>query len=135
MGVISELLWLLVKPSYLLLCCLALGLLLHRWVWGWRLLLGAAAAIVVCGFFPVGGLLILPLERRFGSPAGLDRADGIIVLAGAELPRASRLHGHPQFNLYTDRLTTFLLLANRFGWFMRAAASMPAVVNPTRRAS
>jgi uncharacterized SAM-binding protein YcdF (DUF218 family) len=71
-------------------------------------------ALLVFGVLPLGGLAISPLERRFESPTNLDRVDGIIVLAGAELPGLSAYYGHPQFDRYTDRLTTFLILAQRF---------------------
>jgi uncharacterized SAM-binding protein YcdF (DUF218 family) len=77
------------------------------------MLLASTAALVLAAFSPFASWIIEPLEDRFPQPV-LERADGIIVLAGAELPVASQLHGHPQFNVFTDRLTTFLLLANRW---------------------
>jgi uncharacterized SAM-binding protein YcdF (DUF218 family) len=111
---VTNLIWSLIKPTHLLLYGFALGLLFWRRDFGRRLLLASSVAFVICAALPIGPLLLAPLEQRFPVPQSLDRVDGIIVLAGAELPGLSARFGHPQFNLYTDRLTTFLLLANSF---------------------
>ena len=107
-------LWLLFKPTHLMLYGLILGWMLWRWRGRSTLLSASVLALVVCAVLPVAAALMMPLERRFPRPAELTAMDGIIVLAGAERAKLSEVFGEPQFELYTDRLTTFLLLARRF---------------------
>lgn len=106
--------WFVLEPSSLIAAGIILGAFLSSARIGRRLLWWSAMALFAFGVLPLGGLLLAPLEQRFPAPK-LDRAvNGIIVLAGAELPALSAYHGQPQFDGYTDRLTTFLMLANRF---------------------
>jgi uncharacterized SAM-binding protein YcdF (DUF218 family) len=110
----TNLIWLLLKPSNLLVYTAVLGLVLSRRALGRRLLAGAALLLVVLGLLPTAWLLMAQLERRFPVPADPGRVDGIIVLAGAEAARLSALYGRPLVNEDASRLTTFLLLARRF---------------------
>jgi uncharacterized SAM-binding protein YcdF (DUF218 family) len=107
-------LWFMLQPSALIASGIILGAFFVRTRYGSKLLWLSAMALFVFGFLPVGGLVIRPLEQRFESPSTLERVDGVVVLAGAELPELSALSGHSQFDRYTDRLTTFLVLAHRF---------------------
>ena len=106
--------WFAVQPSSLIAAGIICGAFFSSFRLGRRLLWISAIALFVFGLLPVGGLLIAPLERRFSAPTALEHVDGIIVLAGAERTDLSRAHGQPQFDRYTDRLTTFLMLAHRF---------------------
>jgi uncharacterized SAM-binding protein YcdF (DUF218 family) len=107
--------WFLVEPSSLIVAGIILGAFLARLPFGRKLLWWSAMALFALGVLPFGGLLLAPLEQRFAVPTTLEQVDGIIVLAGAERPDLSAVYGEPQFDRYTDRLTTFLMLANRFG--------------------
>jgi uncharacterized SAM-binding protein YcdF (DUF218 family) len=50
---------------------------------GRKLLAVCVACFVICGFLPVGSLLILPLETRFPAwAASGDAPDGIVILGG-----------------------------------------------------
>lgn len=106
--------WSLVQPSHLILYAAVLGVVF------WPLRLGAwcrvasAAMLIAFGLLPTAWILMRPLEQRFGFPADLERVDGIIVLAGAERAAVSALYGQPQLNGHASRLTTFMMLAERF---------------------
>ena len=106
--------WFAVQPSSLIAAGIIAGAFLAHYRLGRRLLWCSAIALFVFGVVPLGGLLIAPLEQRFAVPATLERVDGVVVLAGAERPDLSAAHGQPQFDRYTDRLTTFMMLAHRF---------------------
>jgi uncharacterized SAM-binding protein YcdF (DUF218 family) len=106
--------WFAIQPSSLIAAGIICGAFLARFRLGRRMLWVSAMGLFVFGLLPVGGLLIAPLEDRFAVPTSLEQVDGIIVLAGAERTDLSAAHGQPQFDRYTDRLTTFLMLANRF---------------------
>lgn len=106
--------WFAIQPSSLLAAGIIGGAFLVRFKLGRKLLWLSAMGLFVFGALPIGGLLIAPLEERFTAAATFERVDGIIVLAGAERTDLSAAHGQPQFDRYTDRLTTFLILANRF---------------------
>ena len=59
-------------------------LLLTRWaVLGRRLMVVSVLLLALCGFSPIGRLLILPLEERFPPwDASHGAPDGIVVLGG-----------------------------------------------------
>jgi len=71
--------------------------------------------LALCGFSPVGKLLILPLEQRFppwdparGAP------DGIVVLGGEIEPDLSAAHGRPVLDHSGDRLVAAAELARQY---------------------
>jgi uncharacterized SAM-binding protein YcdF (DUF218 family) len=106
--------WLLVKPSHVLLYVAVLGVVLWPTRLGRRCRALAAVLLVSLGILPTAAYITRPLEARFGLPATLERVDGIVVLAGAELGTLSAAYAEPQLSEHGDRLTSFLLLANRF---------------------
>lgn len=67
--------------------------------------------LVAITVFPLGELLLKPLEREFLPPAAHERIDGIVVLGGVEDPRASAYWRQPQFNQAGERLTGAAALA------------------------
>ena len=110
----TQALWLLFKPTHLLLYGLIAGWILWRWRGSSGLLSVSVLALAGCAILPVAGLLTVPLEQRFPRPDNLGDVDGIVVLAGSERAELSQAVGEPQFDRYTDRITTFLLLARRY---------------------
>lgn len=79
--------------------------------WSLGLLFTGTLALTV---FPLGDLLLEPLEAQFPARPPLSRVDGIIVLGGAETTGAYRLWGGPQLNEAGERLIEGAMLAQRF---------------------
>jgi uncharacterized SAM-binding protein YcdF (DUF218 family) len=113
---VTYLLWEFVKPSHVLLALAVLGGVFSSRKWGRRALAAGVALLAACAVLPIAPLVARPLEERFAAPAleRIARVDGIVVLAGAEHAVASAYRGEPQLNEHGDRLTTFLMLAQRF---------------------
>src|SRR5579872_1986782 len=91
-------------------------LLLTRWaVLGRRLLVFSALLLALCGFSPIGRLLILPLEERFPPwDASHGAPDGIVVLGGAIDPDLSVAVGRTALGSSGDRIVATAELARRY---------------------
>jgi uncharacterized SAM-binding protein YcdF (DUF218 family) len=91
-------------------------LLATRWArLGRRLLVASVVLLAICGFSPLGNLLLYPLEHRFppwdearGAP------DGIIILGGSIEPELSAAHGRAAVMYAADRLISVAILARRY---------------------
>jgi uncharacterized SAM-binding protein YcdF (DUF218 family) len=91
-------------------------LLATRWArLGRRLLVASVVLLAICGFSPLGNLLLYPLEQRFppwdetrGAP------DGIIILGGSIEPELSAAHGRAAVMYAADRLISAVALARRY---------------------
>lgn len=86
---------------------------------GRRRLMGWSLGVLFTGtvaltLFPLGDLLLEPLEARFPARPALTMVDGIIVLGGAEQTGGYRLWGGPQLNEAGERLIEGAMLAHRF---------------------
>lgn len=105
-------------PSNLLIGVGFLGLilLLTRFVsLGRKLVVASVLSLAICGFSPIGNLLLYPLELRF--PPWDDKRgapDGIIVLGGAIEPDMSAAHGTAVFGPSIDRIIAAAGLAHRY---------------------
>ena len=82
---------------------------------GRKLLIAAVVLLAVCGFSPLGDLLLHPLESRFppwdparGAP------DGIVVLGGAIDADLSADHGTLVFTRAADRVVEAAALARQY---------------------
>jgi uncharacterized SAM-binding protein YcdF (DUF218 family) len=116
--VLSKTLGYFLVPSNLIMASGALGLGLifskRRRAGGW-LLAGCVSALLLCGFLPIGVLMLLPLETRFsrwdahtGDPAG------IIVLGGGVDPEMTTARGTPAINSSGVRIVVAAELAHRY---------------------
>lgn len=76
--------------------------------WSGRAMLAALLAI---GIFPIGEVLLRPLEAEFPPRAAPTHINGIVVLGGVEDPRATAAWGEPQLNGAAERLTAAAALA------------------------
>jgi uncharacterized SAM-binding protein YcdF (DUF218 family) len=86
-----------------------------KWHVGRWIVTASIGVLALLVFVPVGTLLLMPLEQRFGRPSELpETVDGIIVLGGAQQPRLSKVYGVSALNGRAERLTTFLALARRY---------------------
>jgi len=116
--VLSKTLGVFLVPSNLIMAFGALGLGLFfskRRRVGGRLLACCVAALLICGFSPIGALLLLPLETRF-SPWSPDTRDpaGIIVLGGGLDPELTAARGTPALGSSGARVLVAAELAYRY---------------------
>lgn len=76
---------------------------------------GAAfAATLALTLFPLGDLLLAPLERQYPARPALTSVDGIIVLGGAERTGVWRRWGGVQTDEGGERFTEAVMLSRRF---------------------
>lgn len=94
-------------------------LLLGAWagwrgrVWRARILSGLGIALLLTlTVFPLGELLLRPIEARFAVAPALDRVDGIIVLGGGERAGRALIWGLPQTNEAGERFIEGAALAH-----------------------
>ena len=115
--VLSKLGWIVLRPETLLT-------LLFLWalvsVWrnrpraAGRTLTLAVGLTLLIGVFPLGTLIVSPLERSYPADPPLEQPVGIIVLGGAEDPGPD-FAGYPaEVNEAGDRLIAAIELARRF---------------------
>ena len=116
--IISKVLWIIFSPNSFLLLLLLVGvcqLYLGREKIGKKLVAIVVGVLLFIGIFPVGNLIIIPLENRFPIPEPLpEKIDGLIVLGGSENPVLTKIRGQVSLLDSVERLTTFLSLARRF---------------------
>jgi len=107
----------LLPSNFLILIGLAGAILLatRRARLGRKLLIASVVLIAVCGFSPLGNLLLYPLEARFpqwdparGAP------DGIVVLGGAIDADLSVSHGRAVYSRAADRVVEAAALARQY---------------------
>lgn len=79
---------------------------LARWSGGATL-----AALLLIGIFPIGEILLRPLEAEFPPRATPAHIDGIVALGGVEDQRATAAWREPQLNAAAERLTAAAALA------------------------
>jgi uncharacterized SAM-binding protein YcdF (DUF218 family) len=108
----------LVTPSNVIatICLIGLVLSLTRWKKaGARIGAVGILLLLVCGFSPLGNVLLLTLSERFPAWVEGGRApDGIIVLGGAINPDLTAVRGAAEINSSAERMTTAAVLARRF---------------------
>ena len=69
------------------------------------------AALLLIGIFPIGEVVLRPLEAEFPPRAAPEQIDGVVVLGGVEDQRATAVWGEPQLNEAAERLTAAAALA------------------------
>lgn len=79
---------------------------LARWCGGATL-----SAFLAVGVFPIGEVLLRPMETEFPPRPAPAQIDGIVVLGGVEDQRATAAWGDPQLNAAAERLTAAAALA------------------------
>jgi uncharacterized SAM-binding protein YcdF (DUF218 family) len=91
-------------------------LLMTRWAkFGRRLLVASVLLLALCGFTPLGSLLMYPLESRFPPwDASRGAPDGIVVLGGGIDPDPTAAHGEAAFSSSAGRVISAAQLAHRF---------------------
>jgi uncharacterized SAM-binding protein YcdF (DUF218 family) len=82
---------------------------------GRKLLIASVALLAICGFSPLGYLLLYPLESRFPPwDAARGAPDGIIVLGGSIDAELSAAHGAAVVGGGADRIIATAALAHRY---------------------
>src|SRR5579862_6316322 len=82
---------------------------------GRRLLVVSVVLVALCGFSPIGRLLILPLEQQFPPwDASRGAPDGIVVLGGSIDPDLSAARGRTVMPSSADRIVAAAELARRY---------------------
>jgi uncharacterized SAM-binding protein YcdF (DUF218 family) len=95
---------------------IGLVLLLTRFAsLGRKLTAASILLLAICGFSPLGNLLLYPLESRFPPwDAARGAPDGIVVLGGSIDPELSAAHHVTVFRGSVDRLISAAELAHRY---------------------
>jgi len=118
MALLSQLVDFFLDPANVLAVLVVAAALLSlgaRWASRSRRLLRAAALLaVLLWILPLDVWLLRPLEQRFPSTAPPSTVDGIVMLGGAQRPRATEAYGRPALNDQAERMTTFAALARRY---------------------
>jgi uncharacterized SAM-binding protein YcdF (DUF218 family) len=114
--VLSKTLGVLLLPTNFLIGMGLLGaILLRTRLPGRKLLVASVVLLAICGFSPLGNLLLYPLESRFPPwDAAAGAPDGIIVLGGPIDPELSLAHDTAVFRGSVDRLIAAAELAHRY---------------------
>jgi uncharacterized SAM-binding protein YcdF (DUF218 family) len=115
---LSKTLGVMLLPTNLMILVGIAGLLLQLTRFarlGRKLLVAGIALLAICGFSPLGNLMLYPLEARFppwddtkGAP------DGIVVLGGSIEPDLSAARGTVVFTGSVDRIIAAAALAHRY---------------------
>lgn len=118
--ILSKLIWSFARPDHLVLLLLTLAVLGLAWNSPRRKsrngALGLLGGIWLVALFPVGAMLIFPLEQRFAVPTPLEQSAlaGIIVLGGAEKLSVMQLRQRAEFTAAAERVMAVPELAQRF---------------------
>ena len=82
---------------------------------GRKLVIASVVLLAICGFSPLGNLLLYPLEQRFPPwDAARGAPDGIVVLGGSIDPDLSAAHGTAVVRSAADRIIAAAALAHRY---------------------
>jgi uncharacterized SAM-binding protein YcdF (DUF218 family) len=116
--VLSKTLGLMLLPTNFLIGVGLLGaiLLATRFAsFGRKLMVASVVLLAICGFSPLGKLLLYPLESRFPPwDAARGAPDGIVVLGGSIDADLSAAHGAAIVRTAADRIIAAAALAHRY---------------------
>jgi uncharacterized SAM-binding protein YcdF (DUF218 family) len=116
--VLSKTLGVMLLPTngLLLLGLVGVLLLVTRYaLLGRKLLIASVLLLALCGFSPLGNLLLYPLENRFPPRDATQGApDGIVVLGGPIDADLSVAHGTPVIRSEPDRIVAAAELARKY---------------------
>ena len=115
---LSKTLGIMLLPSNFLIGIGLVGvvLLVTRWAsLARKLLIASVLLLAICGFSPLGNLLLYPLESRFPPwDAARGSPDGIVVLGGSIDADVSAAHGTAVVGGGADRIIAAAALAHRY---------------------
>jgi len=115
---LSKLIWTVIRPDSLLVIFAVTGIIF--WFSGaekkakWTLSC-VVLAIITITIFPLGTVLLVPLEHRFPTnPTLPKRVDGVIMLGGAEKNHLTQLWQQPEMNDAAERYIGFARLVRAY---------------------
>jgi len=113
---LSKVFWALASPDHFLLLLILIGLLL---IWagkriGLWLSLVSVTLLLIVAVFPVGNVLLTPLEQRIPKMELPEQVAGIIILGGAEEATLWAMHQQPHVNSAAERVMVLPMLARRY---------------------
>lgn len=111
---LSKIFWILAQPDHFLLLLLLLGLLQIRRRVGKLLVTLVLVSFISVAMFPMGNLLLQPLESQFPQPQLPTQINGVIVLGGGEDAELTALHGQASFGDGAERLMVVPELLHRY---------------------
>ncbi len=112
---VSKLFWAVAQPLTFIALCFLTGLAFYKKQCGRRLVVISAILFVLCGFLPVGPVLIRYLEAQAPMPQSLPaHIDGIIVLGGAVNAESSAARNQPQLNEWSERIFEMMRLSRTY---------------------
>lgn len=111
---LSKIFWVLAQPGHFLLLLLLLGLLMIRRRVGKLLITLVLVSFFSVALYPMGNLLLRPLESQFPQPQLPDKISGVIVLGGGEDAELTVLHGQASFGDGAERLMVVPELLHRY---------------------
>lgn len=115
---LSKILWFFTNPFhfFILLVFCGLALLYLKWMRCAKVLLTfATLCMLVITIYPVGDILMSPLEQRFSRPQPLpEKIDGIIILGGSVKQELSAVWNTLESNSGSERITKAVALANQY---------------------
>lgn len=115
---VSKIFWFFAVPSNFLVLVILAGAVLRATRWprtGQRMVLGAAAALLVFGLTPVPLWMLMPLETRFppykddGTPV-----DGVVILGGSFETEPTNHYGQMALNDAGERILAIATVARRY---------------------
>lgn len=110
----SKVFWFIAAPDHLLLLMLLLGCLCWRSALG-KLLAGTSTLLfLILMLYPLGNLLIAPLEQRYPQAPLPEQLAGIIVLGGGEKAEETLLHNSPSFGEAAERVMVIPQLLQKY---------------------
>ena len=115
--VAAKLVWALLRPAtwlFLLFAAAWGALRTGRTELARRLLGLGTAGFLLIAIFPLGDLVLAPLEGRFPPAPEMAEPAGIIILGGAEDGVLSAEHGRPMVNDSAERFLDGIALARRY---------------------
>ncbi|UAJ08986.1 YdcF family protein [Glacieibacterium megasporae] len=114
---VSKIAWALLAPETLLFLPFAVALWSlmagHRRVPAYSLAIGFGLVLAV-GIFPIGDLLLVPLESRYQANPKLGDVDAIMILGGGSNPAVAARWGTSGISEAGDRYLTGAALSRRF---------------------
>ncbi|PPR78266.1 MAG: hypothetical protein CFH01_01101 [Alphaproteobacteria bacterium MarineAlpha2_Bin1] len=116
MIILTKILWTLFQPVNIIIYLIILGIILNFLKYkriGIKVISSGVILFLICGLFPIGKFLSIPLENRFDNKISV-KPYGIIVLGGSEKVLTSLSRNQISLNSSSERLIYFYILSKKY---------------------